>query len=287
MKYFPLISCKILARHLNNPAWVIVDCRFLLDKPEWGIQDYLRAHIPGAIYLDLNKQLSSSPQRNTGRHPLPDMVQFQQLLSEVGISPTKQVVVYDTVGGAYASRLWWMLRYLRFPFVSLLNGGFSKWLELGFPTTTGNEKSIPSRFDYHLPDESFLATTIEMERIFNDPSYTIVDSRSLERYLGENEPIDPIAGHIPHAVNRFHGADLNPDMTFKNKLILKAEFQRLIRSLPEKTVFYCGSGVTSCLQTVAMEYAGLPGSRIYIGSWSEWIRDPDHPIASIATSSTD
>lgn len=282
-----LISINDLQDHLSDPEVVLVDTRFDLTNPDWGYQDYLRAHIPGAIFMDLNKDLSSPPSPATGRHPLPESQTFHQRLMASGIHPGFHIIVYDTIGGAYAARLWWLLRYYRFPNISLLDGGFTHWLQAGLPISSGMEQRQPVSFELPEPDTSILVTIQEVQELLGQLDFCLVDSRSPERYRGEIEPIDPIPGHIPGATNRFHGENLNADLSFKTSAELRNEFQSLIKTKPENVVFYCGSGVTSCLQMIAMEHAGLPGSRIYIGSWSEWIRDPSRTIVNQATSSID
>lgn len=287
MRHKLLISTNELCDHFTDSAIVIIDTRFDLAHPDWGHQDYLRAHIPGAIFMDLNKDLSSPPTPFTGRHPLPESKTFQQKLAASGIHPELHVIVYDTIGGAYAARLWWLLKYFRFPHVSLLDGGFTCWYHAGFPISSGEERHLPVSFPLSEPNTSLLVTIQDLPVLMEKPEIRIVDSRAPERYRGETEPIDPVAGHIPGAINRFHGENLNADLSFKAPEKLRREFRSFLKTKPGNVIFYCGSGVTSCLQMIAMEHAGLSGSRIYIGSWSEWIRDPHRTIVNQATSSID
>lgn len=274
-----LISPESLFSHLDDPAWVIIDCRFDLTDPSWGIRDYQVKHIPGAIYAHLDNDLSGPVTPLTGRHPLPDMDVFADRLGGWGISNNSQVIVYDTTGGAIASRLWWMLRYLGHSAVAILDGGFGRWEKSGFPVTSEIKLHPPSHFEQRInPD--MMANIDEIDRIRNDPDYCLVDARTAERYRGEKEPIDPVAGHIPGAINRFHGFNLDPDGSFKPADVIKTEFNNLIGDIPpENVTVYCGSGVTSCHHLVAMEIAGLSGAKLYPGSWSEWIRNPDRPVA--------
>jgi thiosulfate/3-mercaptopyruvate sulfurtransferase len=277
--YTHLITAAQLAQSYLNPDWVLIDCRFDLANPDWGFQDYQRAHIPGAVYAHLDKDLSSPVTPHTGRHPLPSPQQFQHKLQEWGIQPASQVVVYDTTGGSYAGRLWWMMRFFNHPAVALLDGGFGKWVQSGYPTKDGIETRPPVTLEYTPSfQQDMLVDAQEVERIRQDPNYRLIDARAPERFRGEIEPIDPVAGHIPGAVNRFHGQNLQTDGTLKPVDQLRKEFLDILgETPPEQTVLYCGSGVTSCHHLIAMEAAGLPGAKLYIGSWSEWIRDPHRP----------
>jgi thiosulfate/3-mercaptopyruvate sulfurtransferase len=282
MKFSSLITTQQLAHHLADKNWAIIDCRFDLARPEWGFEDYQKAHIPGAVYAHLDHDLAGPLTQETGRHPLPSMQAFQQSLSNWGIDRSSRVAVYDTVGGAFAVRLWWMLHYVGHSQVTVLDGGFQKWVSEKLPIATGIE-TRPFN-NYELPkkvNEDMIATAADVEKVRLDPEYCLIDARTAVRFRGENEPIDPVAGHIPGAVNRFHGENLNNDNTMKEPIQLGKEFKQLLdKKSPEKAIVYCGSGVTSCHHLLAMDIAGLKGARLYVGSWSEWIRDPQRPIAS-------
>jgi len=279
MKYTTLISSDILASILNSPDLIIIDCRFDLQKPEWGYETYKLSHIPGALYAHLNNDLSGPVKPHTGRHPLPEPKIFINKLSSWGITSDKQVVVYDTAGGSMASRLWWMLRVFGHKNVALLDGSYQNWLALNLPTNSNVEKSQPATFYGNFHPE-MIVDAQEVEQIRLNPEYCLIDARSPERYRGEIETIDPIAGHIPGAVNRFHGDNLSPQGHFLSPEEIKNQFEKLLNGVPpERTIVYCGSGVTSCHHLLAMEYAGMPGARLYAGSWSEWIRDKNHPLA--------
>ncbi len=274
-----IISVEELANHLNDPDWVVVDCRFDLKDPSWGSQSYQQSHIPGAIYAHLDNDLSGPVTANSGRHPLPDVQIMAARFSEWGINNQKQVVVYDTSGGAYACRLWWQLRFLGHRIVALLDGGFQAWQKSGYPVAVGIETGSPAQFTPH-PHWDMIADKDEVDRIKQDANFRLIDARAPERYRGEVEPIDPIAGHIPGALNRFHGNNLGADGKFLPPAHLRKQFDELIGDTPpDHVIVYCGSGVTSIHHILAMEIAGLPGARLYAGSWSEWIRDPDLPIA--------
>lgn len=277
-----LISTEDLFANLESPNWVILDCRFDLTNPSLGQQNYLEKHIPKAIYAHLDRDLSGPLAPHTGRHPLPEINVFAKKIGSWGISNASQVVVYDSVGGAMASRLWWMLRYVGHQKVAVLDGGFGKWEQAGYPTTSVIQPNLVYHFEVK-PNWAILVNADTVEQIRMDSKYCLIDARTRERYNGENEPIDPIAGHIPGAINRFHGLNLTPDGYFKPAKLLREEFQALIGDTPlENVIVYCGSGVTSCHHLVAMGAAGLHGSKLYLGSWSEWIRDPQRPIAKNA-----
>ncbi len=276
MPFLTLISASQLVKSLDNPKLVILDCRFNLSDPQWGFKDYQLGHIPGSFYAHLEQDLSGRITPQTGRHPLPEPGAFLNKLKEWGIMPPVQIVVYDTAGGTFAARLWWMLKLYGLRRVALLNGGFQAWVNKGFPVKTGVELGVPApeKLSFQ-PDAKMIVEAAEVERIRRDPAYRLIDARSPERYRGEMEPIDPVAGHIPGAVNRFTGENLLANGLFKKPELLKSEFQMLLGGIsPRNAVVYCGSGVTSCHHLVAMEHAGLPGGRLYVGSWSEWIRDP-------------
>lgn len=280
MIHTTLISTDTLSAHLADLHWAVVDCRFDLAAPEWGAAAYRQAHIPGAVYAHLDRDLSGPITPTTGRHPLPASATFQARLSGWGIGKHTQVVVYDTEAGAYAARLWWLLRYYGHFAVAVLDGGFPKWQREGRPTRAGVEMRPPSHF-VGRPNDGMYVGAEEVDRLRLDPRHRLIDARSAVRFRGEQEPIDPVAGHIPGAVNRFHGENLRPDGTFLPKEQLKAEFERLLAGAPpERAVVYCGSGVTSCHHLLAMEHAGLSGARLYVGSWSEWIRDERRPRAA-------
>jgi thiosulfate/3-mercaptopyruvate sulfurtransferase len=284
MSHSILISEQELATHLKDPGFVIVDCRFDLMDHEKGFSNYQNSHIPGAVYAHLDGDLAGPISFQTGRHPLPDINEFVKRLSSWGIKRNTKVVVYDTVSGAFAARLWWMLTSLGHPEVAILNGGFNSWMQANLPITAGIEMRKPS--PYFLQEDaqwSCIVNSAIVDQIRHDPSYKLVDVRSPERFRGDVEPIDPVAGHIPGAVNRAHAENLQADGKLKPPAILYSEFTSLLDGIPpEKTVVYCGSGVTSCFHIFAMRYAGMESPKLYPGSWSEWIRDPHHQIEKSA-----
>ena len=283
MSTYPIMDLDELASHLSKPESIrLIDCRFDLAKPEWGHESYLQAHIPGAVYADLNKDLSAPITPSTGRHPLPDPADFINKLAIWGVEPGRKVVVYDTVGGGFAGRLWWMLRAVGHQDVQMLNGSFLLWQNQKRPTAAGQEAAQPSSFKYAAQfNPAMYLTTAQMEARLKDSRLVLIDARAAERFQGLVEPIDAIPGHIPGAVNRFHGINLSADGTFKPAEQLRKEFTELAGTTdPENMVVYCGSGVTSCHHLVALEAAGITGVPVYIGSWSEWIRDRSRPMAT-------
>lgn len=276
--YQSIISPEDLYAHHTDAKWAIVDCRFDLKDPAWGERAYRQGHIPGAVYAHLDHDLSGERTQHTGRHPLPPIEAISARLSHWGIDRATQVVVYDQIGGAYAARLWWLLRFLGHYAAAVLDGGLPAWVGAGYPLRDGVETRPPAIFE-PAPNWDGLVSTSDVERLRSDPSWLLIDARAPERFRGEVEPIDPVAGHIPGAVNRFHGDNLDAEGRFLSPEILRSQYQELLGEIPpDHAVVYCGSGVTSCHHLVAMEHAGLPLARLYLGSWSEWIRDRSRPV---------
>jgi Rhodanese-related sulfurtransferase len=284
MDYETIISCQELLAHLHQPGWVIVDCRFDLARPNWGEEEYRKGHIPGAVYASLDTELSGAKTPLTGRHPLPEPADFTATMSRLGIDEHTQVIVYDTAQGSFAARLWFLLRYYGHTSVAVLDGSLNEWGKLGLPLTSGWETDSPKHFS-GAPHPQMIVTTQEIEQKLNQPDWLMIDARAAERYSGKTETIDPLAGHIPGAVNRFWGLNLDPNGLFLPAGDLKEQFEALTSGhRPQETVVYCGSGVTSTHHVLAAAIAGLPLPRLYAGSWSEWIRDPKHPIIQKETS---
>lgn len=281
MPISPIISTGDLAGLLSAANLRLIDCRYDLAKPEAGRAGYLQAHLPGAIFADLKHDLASPVTPTSSRHPLPDAADFVQTLAGWGISPDVHVVVYDGGGGGFAGRLWWMLRAVGHSNVQLLDGGLAKWQRENRPLSSGEESAAPGAQIYpaQFNPEMFVSAA-QVLAITNDPAWRLIDARAAERFSGATEPIDPIAGHIPSALNRFHGLNLTPEGIFKPADQLREEFAALLDGAPaDHAIVYCGSGVTSCHHLIALELAGLPGALLYPGSWSEWIRDPARPLA--------
>lgn len=263
-----------------NPGCVIVDCRFVLDNPDAGYEAYLDSHIPGAVYAHLDNDLAGPVTRISGRHPLPDADQFASFLARSGWAPGKLLLAYDDAGGAIAARLWWLMKYFGHDCSALLDGGISSWRAAGFDLESGesSDKGFPvAAYKVH---NEFTISVTEIEEALSSDSMVLVDARSPERFSGEFEPIDSVAGRIPGSVNHPYNKNFSSNDTFRSQAILRDGLLKLLGSHPaEHLVHLCGSGVTACHNIFAAELAGLTGSRLYVGSWSEWIRDPSRPVA--------
>lgn len=279
MSYSTLITADALRAQLDNPDWIIIDCRFSLADTELGAKNYRLGHLPNARYAHLDKDLSSAITSQKGRHPLPDFRALSQKLGTWGVGNQSQVIVYDDAGGAFAGRLWWLLRTLGHDKVAVLDGGIKLWQKKGYPITTALPAIIPTTFRPYL-QESFWLTAGQVQKRLADRSISLIDARTPERYRGEVEPIDPVAGHVRGAVNRPFQANLASSGEFLLAEQLRRQFEALIGDRPpEQIVHMCGSGVTACHNLLAMEHTGLKGSKLYAGSWSEWIRNKNRPIA--------
>lgn len=275
-----LIDPAALSPHVADSTWVVVDCRFDLADPPKGEQLYLDTHIPGARYAHLDRDLSGEKTGTNGRHPLPTPDQMRHTFGALGIGPGKQVVVYDADTGMYASRLWWMLRFMGHDAVALLDGGLARWTDEGHATRGGREQWPPATF-VGAPREKWRLDANAVLAGLDDHACLLVDARAEPRFRGEVEPLDKKAGHIPGAKNYFFQRNLTHTKTFKNADELRAEWQALLGSVsPADVVMYCGSGVTACHNLLALEHAGMSGARIYPGSWSEWSADPSRPVAT-------
>lgn len=270
-----LASVTDLAAHHAEPDWIVCDCRHDLVDTESGRSAYARSHIPGARFLHLDQDLSGSTTGKNGRHPLPDPETFCQRLGELGIDNGKQIVAYDASGGYYASRLWWMLRWVGHDRVAVLDGGWEAWVNAGHPVTAAHPAIKPASFSARLAPRLAVDAAYVAAHMGN-PDVCVLDARSAERFRGINETLDPVGGHIPGALNRFHKYNLDTHGCFKSAAELREEFSDLIGV--RAVVHQCGSGVTACHNLLAMEIAGLPGSRLYPGSWSEWCADPERPV---------
>lgn len=270
-----LVSTAQVADHLGD--WAIVDCRFDLTREAAGRESYLAGHIPGAAYASLADDLSGTRTGTNGRHPLPSVEAAAETFSSLGIDQDTQVVAYDADNGMFASRLWWMLRYLGHDAVAVLDGGFNAWVGEGRNIRTGSERRTPTRF---VPQarEQWLVTIGEMEGGVSTTDL-LVDARAPERFEGRSETLDRAAGHIPGAVNRCFKDNVDPSGRLRPALALRPEFDALLKGRPaNQVVMYCGSGVTACQNLLAFEHAGLTGARLYAGSWSEWSADASRPV---------
>ena len=277
-----LIGTSELAARVSAPAdppLVVVDMRHDLAKPDaWGENAYRESHIPGARFAHLDRDLSGVRTGRNGRHPLPAPDACARLFGRLGIDETKQVVAYDQGPGMYAARLWWMLRWLGHDAVAVLDGGFAAWTREGRPVTAEPLKVVPAAFVARSPASTVTATEIEAN--LSAPAFVLLDARARERYRGDVEPLDPVARHIPGALNRPYTENLDAEGRFKPADALAADFDALLAGqAPADVVHYCGSGVTACHNLLAMTHAGRSGARLFPGSWSEWCSDGGRPVA--------
>lgn len=280
MAYSTLIDGATLEQHLGDPGWCVVDLRHQLSDVAYGERAYAALHIPGAVFLHLDRDLSGPMTGTNGRHPLPDLHSLTGRLGEAGIGNDMQVVVYDDAQGMIAGRLWWLLRLLGHDNVAFLDGGFPLWQAEGRPLNADPVSRPPKRFT---AQENSLAGEVDAAWLLahlNSSELCLIDARGPDRFRGENETIDPVGGHIPGARNRCFKDNLETDGRFKAAAQLRAEYLALLAGAsPSQVVAQCGSGVSACLNLLAMEVAGLHGARLYPGSWSEWCSDPSRPVA--------
>lgn len=279
MAFTTLISTAALALHVDDPAFAIVDCRMKLDDESWGAREYRTAHIPGAVYADLNRDLSGPKTGANGRHPQPDAVTLAARLGELGIASGVQVVAYDQDNGMFASRLWWLLRWLGHDAVAVLDGGLSKWRSENRPVA-GGETRRDARVFTAAPRKEMSVDVATIAQRAGSREWRLVDARAPERFRGEVEPLDRVPGHIPGAVNHFFQTNVENGV-FKTPEQLRESFTKTLAGTPPtRVVCYCGSGVTACHNLLALEHAGLTGAQLYVGSWSEWSSDPSRPVAT-------
>ena len=278
--YTTLIDPDQLAPHLDDPQWLVVDCRFDLARPEAGAQSYREGHIPGAIHAHLDNDLSGPRAPALGRHPLPDPERLAATFGRWGIEPGVQVVAYDGAAGMLAARLWWLLRWLGHDAVAVLDGGLRAWRESERPLETRTVARTARRF-VAAPRREAWADTAEVRLRSVDPDWRVLDARAAPRYAGEVEPIDPVAGHVPGAHNYPYERSVADTDRLCSRSQLDARLRQALGPVPpERTILMCGSGVTACHVLLAMAACGLDGARLYPGSWSEWIRDPTRPVAT-------
>jgi thiosulfate/3-mercaptopyruvate sulfurtransferase len=281
--YRTLVDASTLAAHLDDGGWIVVDCRFNLADVDHGEKAYREAHVPGAFYAHLDRDLSSPITPSSGRHPLPGVEALKRWLGQLGVGPTSQVVAYDDSGGTMAVRLWWLLRWLGHDRVALLDGGWQQWTGQALPVEQQPRVPAASGVFTGTVDFSQVVTSAEIERELatEHSPLLLLDARTGERFRGEQEPIDPVAGHVPRAVNLPLNRNLGTDGRFLAPDALRAIYRAAIGDrAPGQVAVMCGSGVTACHNLLAMEIAGLGGGRLYAGSWSEWIRDPQRPVAT-------
>jgi len=276
MPYTTLVTTDTLAAHLADPRWLVVDCRFDLQDEELGRTQYLASHVPGAVYASLAHDLSSNKTGTNGRHPLPSIDVAAAMARRLGVGRDTQVVAYDQDAGMFASRFWWMLRYIGHDAVAVLDGGWAKWTTEQRPAREGDEQRAAGDF-VASPRPAWRLDADDVAAL--PASMLLVDARGPERFEGRSEPLDRVAGHIPGAVNLYYKQNLADSGTLLPPDTLRQQYTALLdgRS-PDQVVMYCGSGVSACHNLLAMQHAGLGGARLYPGSWSEWSSDPSRPV---------
>lgn len=281
MAYTTLVDTETLAQHLGDPNWAVIDCRFLLTDPAVGRLRYLENHIPGAIYADLDKDMSATIiPGETGRHPLPDAAVFAATVARWGIDDAVQVVAYDDAGGMIAGRVWWLLRWLGHERVAVLDGDWRAWLREGRDVRTGDEVRDPRDFTARVQSEMVISAE-EIVAELGSRRLQLLDARARDRFRGENETLDAKAGHIPGARPAPYTENVDEQGYFLPPEKLRAQFAAAAQGAAGRdVVVYCGSGVTAAHNCLAMVHAGLDAPRLYPGSWSEWITDPARPIAT-------
>jgi thiosulfate/3-mercaptopyruvate sulfurtransferase len=273
-----LISTDVVADRVTNGSWLIADCRYNLNDEDWGRAEYHRGHIPGAVFVDVAHELAGERSGGNGRHPLPTIDAMAATFGRLGIANGTQVVAYDQDTGAFASRLWWMLRYLGHDAVAVLDGGFAKWAGEGRPVRSDSDTRQPVHFTPRLRQQ-MRVTVDETLAHLGDPAVLLIDARSPDRYAGRPDPLDTVYGHIPGARNRYYRDNVTETGVMKPAGELRADFETVLAgTAANQAVLYCGSGITACHNLLAMEHAGLHGARLFAGSWSEWESDPHRPI---------
>jgi len=281
--YTTLLEPVELVAQIANPDWAVIDCRFELTRPQWGAEVYAAGHIPGAIYAHLDRDLSGPVTPASGRHPLPDIGAFAEKLGGWGIDAGVQVVAYDQGNGAYAARLWWLLHWLGHEAAAVLDGGFAAWQQAALAQGAEPPPKRPRRF-VPRPAESLVVSTAELSQWVREGELTrgtrtLVDARGADRFAGHNETLDPVAGHVPGAQSHPFAGNLDEHGRFLPAPELRARWRRTLGAQsPAQVISMCGSGVTACHNLLALQVAGLPGARLYAGSWSEWIRDSSRPV---------
>jgi thiosulfate/3-mercaptopyruvate sulfurtransferase len=279
--YDTLVGTELLADHIGDPDWVICDCRFMLTAPEAGRIAYQESHIPGAVYFHLDRDLAGPVTPSSGRHPLPAVEQLSALFGRAGISAGKQIVAYDDANGAIAARLWWLARWLGHRQVAVLDGGWQAWKAEGRLTTADVSRPAAQHFIPQRDDTVWVNSRDVLDTVTGLKAGRVLDARAPDRFQGKNESLDPVAGHIPGAVNLPFADNVETTGHFKRPAELHERIEMVLEGTrPEQAICMCGSGVTACHNLLAMELAGFRGARLYAGSWSEWIRDPARPVVT-------
>lgn len=286
MSFGALIDGRSAVEHLNDETWLFVDCRFSLKDPGQGFRDYQKAHIPGAVYAHLDDDLSSKViLGKTGRHPLPKKDVFVETCSRWGIGKDTQVVAYDASAGQMAAaRLWWLLKWAGHEAVAVLDGGFGIWLASGLPYSSSHCQGVPQQFPASFNDD-LVWTATDVSSVLSDSRYILLDSRTVDRYRGENETIDPVAGHIPGALSAPYIENIDDQGLLRGEAELRERFNRLTLGAPaDRVVVYCGSGVTASQNALALVHSGIGMPRLYAGSWSDWIVASERPVVKSESS---
>ena len=280
----PLVSVEELAAQLHDPNWIVVDCRFNLMQPDAGREAYAAGHIPGAVYADLDKDLASAASAESGgRHPLPDVGAFRHLLDSWGVGATSRIVAYDDAGGAVAARLWWLVRWMGHQRVALLDGGLGAWRAAQHELSDGSATTRQGEFrnGYGEPGNMPVVDVAELEAGLIDDRLMLLDARAPDRFFAREEPLDPVAGHVPGALNLPFQENLGADGRFRPAPELHEHYQSVIGARsPSELVCMCGSGVTACHTLLALEVGGFPGAALYVGSWSDWVSSAQRPVAT-------
>jgi thiosulfate/3-mercaptopyruvate sulfurtransferase len=279
MKQPLLLSAHDLDSAQKNNSCLVVDCRFVLSDPAAGHASYLEAHIPGAVYAHLDNDLSGPVTSDSGRHPLPNAVHFADFLARSGWQPGIMLVAYDDAGGSIAARLWWLMKYFGHDCAALLDGGFPAWQAAGYELESGPVSVAGGAPVSLCGSGEFVVSTLDIQKNLENRDSLLADVRAAERFRGDVEPIDSVAGHIPGSVNYPFQLNLLADARFKAIPEIRTALLAMSENRPaQDVVFMCGSGVTACHTIFAAELAGLEGTKLYAGSWSEWIRDPSRPV---------
>lgn len=279
MDYTTIISAQQLAEIIHNDDVRVFDCRFALKDPQGGLKNYLAGHIPGAQFADMDTQLSSPMTETSGRHPLPAADTFLAQLRAWGVSNSTQLIAYDDISGAFAARLWWLMRWMGHTRVAVLDGGLQKWTESGQPLS--QEEASYSKGDFSgranldwVIDINSVCTELDADNI------TLIDARAADRFTGKDQKTDPVPGHVPGAINLPFGGNLTKQGVFEAPQVIRKRFESLVEAKSvDQVVNMCGSGVTACHNLLALEIAGFPPSKLFVGSWSQWIRDTSRPVA--------
>ena len=281
MSYKTIISAKDLIKNINNENFIIFDCRCDISDSSYGLEAYNEGHIENSIFVDIDHDLASEKTVDSGRHPLPDPELFSEKLSQWGMTNNKQAVIYDDAGGAFAGRMWWILKWLGHSDVAVLDGALGAWMSAGGKLTSKNTIFERAVFEPNLNDSMHVSIK-DVEDAQYKMNKLIIDARSKERYLGIKDPVDPIAGHIPGAISHPLGKNLDKNGHFKSPEELRHNFIKLIGDTASSDIIsMCGSGITACHNILALEISGIKNVSLFVGSWSEWITDKSRPIAKI------